>query len=125
MHGGLPFPLKIPQGAGRISDDRELDDESLIDALRRYKAVNNKADFDIVKAEPFLRILRTLDLREKPRITLYEKAIKVRLAFKEQQFVIDYNFEEPDSVFILTRKEGKLFIKDCKLTEILQTVELF
>jgi hypothetical protein len=59
------------------------------------------------------------------RITLQEKAVKVRLNYKGRDYVLDYNFEEPDSVFILSRKAGKLLIKDCKLGKVSETLELF
>jgi hypothetical protein len=51
--------------------------------------------------------------------------VKARIVYKGVEFVIDYNFEEPDTVFILTRKEGKLVAKDCGLNEIAKTLELF
>ena len=47
-----------------------------------------------------------------------EKAVKARLNYRNIDFVIDYNFDEPDSVFIISRKNGKLIIKDCNLIEI-------
>ena len=56
------------------------------------------------------------------RMTLQEKAVKVRFNFKGKDYVLDYNFEEPDNVFILSRKDGKLFVKDCKLSNISETL---
>jgi len=50
---------------------------------------------------------------------------EVRLNFKGRDFVLDYNFEEPDSVFILSRRDGKLFVKDCDLANIRETMEHF
>jgi hypothetical protein len=97
---------------------------ALFDALRRYKAINN-VDFDIAKAEPFLQTLWGLGSIVEPRITLYEEAVKVRFKFKGREFVIDYNFEEPKMVFILSRQDGKLFAKDCALADIEKTLGLF
>jgi hypothetical protein len=82
-------------------------------------------DFDIAKAEPFLRVIRALGSQIEPRLTLYEDAVKVRLNYKGREYVIDYHFEEPDSAFILSRKDDKLFVKDCTLAEIAKTLELF
>ena len=73
----------------------------------------------MAKIEPFLRALETVDSKKSMRITLQEKAAKVRLNFKGKDYVIDYNFDEPDNVFILARKDDKLFVKDCKLSNIL------
>jgi addiction module RelB/DinJ family antitoxin len=98
MRGGIPFTLTVPSGHetkglrfAEYAVEETESDEALIDALRRYKAVNN-ADFDIAKAEPFLQVLWRLGSIVEPRITFYGKAVKVRLKFKGREFVIDYNF---------------------------------
>jgi antitoxin component of RelBE/YafQ-DinJ toxin-antitoxin module len=74
MHGGLPFTMTVPKGESvPLSNGREfLDDIPLIDALRRYKAINNTMDFDIAKAKSFLQVMRQLKILENLRITLYE-----------------------------------------------------
>ena len=102
-----------------------LENEALVDALKRYKSVNGRDDFDIAKTEPFFRAVRTLDSGKSMRITLQENAVKVRLNFKGEEYVLDYNFEEPDSVFILSRRGEKLFVKDCNLNGISETLERF
>jgi antitoxin component of RelBE/YafQ-DinJ toxin-antitoxin module len=123
MRGGIPFSLNVPKELEKNND--VSDDEALVDALRRYKAVNNKTDFDITKAEPFLRAIEALGTQTAKRITLQEEAVKIRLSFNGREYVLDYNFEEPDSVFILSRKGGKLLVKDCDLSGISRTLELF
>jgi addiction module RelB/DinJ family antitoxin len=126
MRGGIPFTLTVPPNHEtkglRLAE--YATDEALIDALRRHKAVNN-VDFDIAKAEPFLQALWGLGSIVEPHITLYEEAVKVRFKFKGREFVIDYNFEEPKMVFILSRQDGKLFAKDCALADIEKTLGLF
>jgi addiction module RelB/DinJ family antitoxin len=123
MRGGIPFTLNVPQE--QEEGISIWSDEAVIDALRRYKIVNNNANFDISLAEPFLQVIQMLGLKAEPRITFYSDAVKVRLSSGEREFAIDYNFEEPDNVFILSRKDGKLIVKDCKLAEIAKTLELF
>jgi addiction module RelB/DinJ family antitoxin len=123
MRGGIPFTLQVPRE--NTNENRVWEDAAFIDALRRYKAVNSNANFDIAKAEPFLQALRGLGPFVEPRITLYEDSIKIRLGFKGKEFVIDYNFEEPETVFILSGQDGKLHIKDCELAAIEKTMELF
>jgi addiction module RelB/DinJ family antitoxin len=123
MRGGIPFTLNVP--SEHATGNEILDDEAVIDALRRYKVVNNNAGLDITPAEPFLQAIRALGSPVSPRITFYEDAVKVRLSSGGRDFVIDYNFEEPNSVFILSRKDGKLFVKDCSLSDIAKTLELF
>jgi DNA-damage-inducible protein J len=123
MRGGIPFPLTV---TGRQETGVELfENEALVDALKRYKSVSGKDDFDIAKTEPFLRVAESLDSEKSMRITLQENAVKVRLNFKGEDYVLDYNFQEPDSVFILSRRNGKLFVKDCNLSEISKTLERF
>ena len=85
-----------------------LDNEALIDALKRYKIVNGRDYFDIAKTEPFFRAIETFSSDKRMRIALQENAVKVRLNYKGDDFVIDYNFEEPDNVFILSRRDEKL-----------------
>ena len=123
MRGGIPFTLTVPEKQKTNNDI--LENEAIIDALKRYKSVNNKADFDIAKIEPFFKTLRNLDYDNNMRMTLQENAVKVRLNFKGRDFVLDYNFEEPNSVFILSRRDGKLFVKDCNLANIRETMENF
>jgi addiction module RelB/DinJ family antitoxin len=125
MRGGIPFTLNVPRGQGDGGDI--LDDEAVADALRRYKVVNNNnnANVDIALVEPFLQAIQALGPQAEPRITFYGDAVKARIVFRGQDFTIDYNFEEPDSVFILSRRDGKLFVKDCKLADMAKTLELF
>ena len=130
MRGGIPFTLTVPPSylaeglRPAVFASIGAEDEALVDALRRYKAVNN-ADFDLAKAEPFLQSLRLLGSFEELRITFYQEAVKVRLKFNGREFVIDYNFEEPETVFILSRQNGKLFVKDCALSDMEKTLGLF
>ena len=123
MRGGIPFTLTVP--GKQETNIGILENEVIIDALKRYKAVNNKSDFDIAKIEPFFKTLKNFDYDNNMRMTLQENAVKVRLNFKGRDFVLDYNFEEPNSVFILSRKDGKLFVKDCNLANIHETMEYF
>ena len=123
MRGGIPFTLTVP--GKQETNTGIFENEAIFDALKRYKSVNNKSDFDIAKIEPLLKILENLDCDKNMRMTLQENAVKVRLNFKSKDYVLDYNFEEPNSVFILSRKDGKLFVKDCNLANIRETMEQF
>jgi len=124
MRGGIPFTLTVPET--HKTNTEIADNEALVDAIRRYKSVNGKNDFDISKAEPFLRAVENLGIANKDmRITLQENAVKVRLNHNGKDYVLDYNFEEPENVFILTRKDEKLIVKDCNLTGIRETLGNF
>jgi len=123
MKGGIPFSLTLPNKP-EIGTEI-IENEALIDALKRYKNINGETQFDLTKTEPFINALESLGLARNMRLTLQEKAIKARLNYRNIDFVIDYNFDEPDSVFIISRKNGKLIIKDCNLIEITATLERF
>jgi len=123
MRGGIPFTLTVPEK--NEPGLKIIDSEAFVDALRRYKTVFNKANFDLLKAQPFLNAIESLDLRKNLRISLQENAVKIRFNFKNRDFVLDYNFEEPDNVFILSRIDGKLIVKDCSLAKISETLRLF
>ena len=149
MRGEIPFKLslyptssqersvRVPDenrralGSAEIAAERKetyttsLENEILIDAIRRYKTVNNKTNFDIAKIEPFIHAIEKIDSIRNTRMTLQESAVKFRLNYKNNDYVLDYNFEEPDNVFILSRKDGKLFVKDCDLSDIQETLERF
>ena len=123
MRGGIPFTLTV---TGKYESETDiLENEALIDALKRYKAINGESDYNIAKTEPFITAIQTLDNAKNLRLSLQEKAVKARFNSRGNDFVIDYNFEEPDSVFILSRKDGKLIIKDCALSEINKILERF
>jgi len=123
MKGGIPFSLTLPNKP-EIGTEI-IENEALIDALKRYKNINGETQFDLTKTEPFINALESLGLARNMRLTLQEKAIKARLNYRNIDFVIDYNFDEPDSVFIISGKNGKLIIKDCNLVEITATLERF
>jgi len=124
MRGGIPFALTVPET--HKSNSETAESEALIDAMKRYKSVNGKSDFDISKTDPFFRAIANLGTdNEKMRVTFQEKAVKVRLNHNGKDYVLDYNFDEPDNVFVLTRKNGKLFVKDCNLDGIPETIGSF
>jgi len=124
IRGGIPFTLTVPET--HKTNTEIADNEAFVDAIRRYKTVNGKNDFDISKAESFLLAVESLGIADKDkRITLQESSVKVRLNYNDRDYVLDYNFEESENVFILTRKDGKLIVKDCNLTSIRETLEKF
>ena len=123
MRGGIPFTLTVPEK--QDSSSELLEGETFVDALKRYKSINKIADFDMAKIEPFYQAVEALGFVKNTRLTLQEKAAKIRFNFKGRDYVLDYNFEEPGRVFILSRKDGKLYVKDCNIAEIAETLERF
>jgi DNA-damage-inducible protein J len=124
MRGGIPFTLTVTET--NKPNNETTENEILIDAIRRFKSVNGNSDYDIAKITPFFQAIENLGIvNENMRITLQEKAVKVRLNYKGKDYVIDFNFDEPENVFILTRKDNKLFVKDCNLNNISKTLRNF
>jgi hypothetical protein len=99
-------------------------DQCVADALNRYKTLNN-ADINYTPAEMLLSTLRGISGVKILRITFYEDGAKIRIRFARTDFIIDFDFEEPDSVFITTFKNGTMVIKDCKIGDLQETLELF
>jgi hypothetical protein len=95
------------------------------DAIQRYKLVNHADSYDLTLAKPFLSALRTFCYSVVPRITFYDDAVKVRLIFNQQEFIIDYDYEEPDSVFVSTFEDDNLIIKDGNIAEIYALLRSF
>jgi hypothetical protein len=72
------------------------------DAITRYKLVNHAAGYDTAPAEPFLSALKNLSCRFVPRITFYDDVAKARLLFKKREYTVDYDYEEPATMFVST-----------------------
>jgi hypothetical protein len=105
------------------SDDFSLQIDS---AIARYKRINNIESYDRKNAEPFLSALKPISAFSIQRITFYDDAVKTRISFKEREFIIDYDFEEPDAVFVSTFvNEDTLAVKDGALTDLLSLLEAF
>jgi hypothetical protein len=95
------------------------------DAIIRYKRVNHTDNCDITQAETFLAILESFSTIFIPRISFYSDAVKAKLTFNQREFIIDYDYEEQNSVFISTFEGDKLIVKDAHITEIYTTLESF
>jgi hypothetical protein len=95
------------------------------DGIRRYKLVNSTDSYDTAPAKIFLTILESLSYRTLPRITFYEDAVKARIIYNNLELIIDYDFEEPESVFISAFEGDKLIIKDGPIKDIFKILESF
>jgi hypothetical protein len=95
------------------------------DAIRRYKLVNDTDDYDYSPAAPLLTSLFSLYPHIIPRISFYHDSAKVLIDHAGNKFIFDYDYDEADSIFISCDKNGVMLVKDCKLTDLRQTLELF
>jgi hypothetical protein len=100
-------------------------DQCVLDAQDRYKKLNN-TDVDFSPAKSLLLILKYFSSSITVyRITFYADGAKVRAQFAQIEFIIDFDFEEPDFVFVTTFRDDKMFVKDCKVNDLLKILELF
>ena len=99
----------------------------LDDALKRYTEINNGAVFNKVRAGDFLSVLKTAseNLRLRPYIVFNKFATKVQLSFNGKDFVLDYDHEDPNVVFILSSKDGTLVVKESILNKLEEALRSF
>jgi hypothetical protein len=107
--------------------ENEKFESCLNDALKRYKEINNGADFDVARAGSFLSVLKNISniMQLKPYIIFNKFATKVQLVFNGRDFVFDYDHEDQNSVFILSSKDGVLVVKECILDKLEETLRSF
>jgi hypothetical protein len=94
------------------------------DAINRRKMLANLSDYDIKPAVIFLAALKLL-YPELPRISFYENGAKARFFYQQREFVADYDYEEPDSVFVSTFIDDILVVKDGSPNTLLEILEHF
>jgi len=99
----------------------------LNDALQRYKDLNNGALFDITIVEIFINKLKNIcdTMQLQPYIMFNKFATKIQLNFNNKEFVLDYDHEELDTVYILSSKDGTIFVKECTLDKLEETIRTF
>jgi hypothetical protein len=102
-------------------------DACLNDAIKRYKEINYTSDVDITNAENFLTALKSLNLRLRMQLyIMFNKfAVKVQINFDNREFILDYDYEDTNSVFILSSKDGTCSVKECTLDKIEETLRSF
>jgi hypothetical protein len=95
------------------------------DAVRRYKLVNKTDFLDISTASEFLSELKYFPGKNIKSLSFYHDAAKVRIFFNNDEYILDFDFDDPSSVFISKNTDNYLMVKDCKLTELQKTLESF
>jgi hypothetical protein len=97
----------------------------IAEAIRRHKLVNHVDDYDTTPAQPFLEKLKSLMHIVVPHISFYNDAVKASVNFKQKEFIIDYDYEEPEFIFISTFEDDMLKIKDGKIDQLYTILESF
>jgi hypothetical protein len=94
------------------------------DAIDRYKRLNKAETYDITAAKPFLSALNCL-YPVLPVITFFDDSVKARFTFNHTEFVVDYDFEESEPVYVSAYKNDLLVFKTCSLEKLKETLEQF
>jgi hypothetical protein len=123
----LPMILNIPiQCVPKNDRDDEIFDSFLIDAMNRYKDLYHDSNLDTTKADKFLSALKFLYINTgfQPYIIFNKFSVKVQLRVNDKEFVLDYDYEDPNSVFVLSKK-NTLIVKECALDKIEEILRSF
>lgn len=95
-------------------------DQLVSDAIRRYKEINHVSSIDTSNAVLFLFFLKPFV--EKfcidPSIVFTRFGVKAEFDYCKKHYVLDYDYEEPDSVIILCDVDGDICTKECSLNEL-------
>jgi hypothetical protein len=102
-------------------------DACLNDAIRRHKEINNTEDLDITSAKKLLTVLEALNIRLRPQLyIMFNKfSVKVQINLDNKEFILDYDYDDTNSVFILSPKGGTFIVKECTLDKIEETLRSF
>jgi hypothetical protein len=123
----LPMILNIPiQYVLNIDQGDGIFGSFLSDAINRYKDLYHGSDLDTTKADKFLSAIKSLYIKTgfQPYIIFNKFSVKVQLKADNKEFVLDCDYEDPDSVFMLS-KEDTLIVKECTLDKIEETLRSF
>jgi hypothetical protein len=117
--------LNTTSGSLKLDDSRaEHFNICLVDAINRYKWLNKAETYDITAAKPFLSAINCL-YPDLPVITFFDDSVKARFTFNQTEFVVDYDFEEPEPVYVSAYKDDLLVFKTCFLEKLKETLEQF
>ncbi len=94
------------------------------EAVDRYKRLNKAETYDHSRAEPFLSALKRLSW-DTLIITFSDVSAKARFTFKRTEFVVDYDFEETEPVYVSAYKSEVLVFKACPLEKLKDILEEF
>jgi hypothetical protein len=86
--------------------------ECINDAIQRFEFLNPGDHIEISQAQPFLDKVVKLD--PNAHISFYHDSVKVRI----NEYILDYDYEDPDMVFISSFIDGVLVVKDCQIDNI-------
>lgn len=97
-------------------------------ALECYKIINKK-EYDFNRGESFLNAILPFCKNNSPVINFYDDSISVTIKYKNVKYILDYDFDCPETTFVTTFKyingKEKMFIKEATIKNIYEVVDSF
>jgi hypothetical protein len=117
----------IPSVKATVKQDTENFDVLIVEAVNRYKALNQAQDYDTSLAASFLVALKNLGQKFDihPYIIFTHSGAKSEVDFNDKHFVLDYDYEDPDFIGILCDDNGELDTKVCPIDDLESAFEAF
>ena len=89
------------------------------DSVNRFKTFNNGKNPTDIYSYKIINLLKELCRVDTPYMTMYEDAVKIRTTIREKKFIIDYDFDEPNSVYITEQHNQNSKITQCKVEDFI------
>jgi hypothetical protein len=97
------------------------------DAICRYGKVYNVNNYNIELIKPFLDAVKIIvqNSRLIPRFNFYPDGAKAVFTFNEQKITVEYDTDEPESVFVSKYINNVLHIKDTTINNLSRALGAF
>lgn len=84
------------------------------DAISRYKQVYKTDNYNTDAARPFLDAIKEIVYNSRliPRFSFYPDGAKAVFIFNEQEITVEYDFDEPEFIFVSKFVDDVLHIKN-------------
>lgn len=89
------------------------------DSVNRFKTFNNGKNPTDIYSYKIINLLKELCRVDTPYMTMYDDAVKIRTTIRGRKFIIDYDFDEPNSVYITEQHNQNSKITQCKVEDFI------
>jgi len=90
------------------------------DAISRYRQVYKTSNYNSDVARPFLDAIKVIVYNSRliPRFSFYPDGAKAVFTFNNQEITIEYDFDEPEFIFVSKFVDGVLHIKNSTIDNL-------
>lgn len=100
--------------------------ETIDKGLSIYKKINHTNQIEEKCYADFISAVRILiSLHNNAKLIFKSDSVRLKFVYKNHNFIIDYDYDVNDSVFIMKDGDGNLDIRECSLDNILLTLESY